>query len=119
LKRRSSEEGATASAIQDSLKTQLDSCQRQLNDLLGMRLRGLLNDEEYLAQKNRLTEEAQHLEGKLRDCEQKPSAWLELAENTLIFAHRAKIWFERGNLFQKRLILETVGLYLSLQEGVK
>ena len=83
--------------------TEVQTLQRALNDatkaignLTSLRIRDLLNDEEYMSQRNALVEE----QGKIRErltAVGRGDHWLEPAESVVSFNDRALFWFESGD----------------------
>ncbi|MBI5374197.1 MAG: recombinase family protein [Candidatus Schekmanbacteria bacterium] len=114
LKEKQEKEKLLKPDISNSLQKALLQNHSYLENLNKMRYRELINDDEYMAQKNGLLKEAVSLKEKLGD--RNPDNWLEPSQKCFIFANRAKNWFENGNLENKRLILETVGSNLFLKD---
>ena len=54
----------------------------------------------------------------LEATEQRASNWLELAENTFKFCRYARYWFTNGTWEDKKIILSTIGLNLSLKDKI-
>ncbi|MCD4653405.1 recombinase family protein [bacterium] len=94
-----------------------NAVQKQLDELTHMRLRKMVEDGEYETLKEKLIKEKVRLKEKLTDTERRAGKWLEFSENAFLFANRAKIWFEKGTLKQKREILQTLGSNLILKDG--
>ncbi len=74
-----------------------------------MRFRNLINDEEYLKQKQLLLKDLNSMDERLRDTEDRASKWLELSEKTFNLACYAKSRFQNGDIDQKRMILTSLG----------
>jgi len=108
------EECEKKSDIRRSLEKALVDCQRKLDNLNQMRLKDLINDEEYIQEKKRLLEEKMRLEGNLRNEPRKHS--FDLTERTFNFASRAKESFHNGSLEDKRSILQGLGSNLFLKD---
>ncbi len=90
--------------------------QAQLDSLVDMRTRNLLDDEEYTAQRSRLRIEIAKLDESLRDTEKRADEWLELTEKAFNFATYARTHFRNGSLQAKREILMTLGKNLVLKD---
>jgi DNA invertase Pin-like site-specific DNA recombinase len=99
--------------IQQSLDKALADCEKRLANLNQMRLKDLINDEEYVEEKKRLAEERARLERSLMEDPIKRS--LDLTAETFNFAARAKESFEKGHLEDKRTILQELGSNLFLK----
>ena len=79
-----------------------------------MRLKDLINDEEYVGEKKRLAEEKARLERSLLEDPIKRS--LDLTAETFNFAARAKKNFQNGSQEDKRTILQELGSNLFLKD---
>ena len=94
-----------------------EQVQEQLDELVGMRTRQLLDDDEYLEQKNKLMLDMDKLDDSLRDTEQRADNWLKLTEKAFDFATYARIRFRNTkDLKVKRDILLTLGQNLLLKD---
>jgi hypothetical protein len=89
-----------------------------LDNLLDIRVRGMITDEEFGRQKEKLLLEQHGLKGKLDDFESGVKGRLELSEKLVFFANKAAKVFERATLQQKRLILEIAGSNLFLRDRI-
>lgn len=83
--------------------------QEQLDNLVDMRTRNLLDDTEYVDQKNRLKRELAKVDEGLRGTESRADSWLKLTEQAFDFATSARQHFKTGDLNTKRTILMTLG----------
>ena len=90
--------------------------QRQLDSLLDLRLRELIDDTQFGAKREELLRERSRLNELRGDGEHNGDRWFELVENTLRFAQVARARFAQGTPDEKRIILETVGSNLSLKD---
>lgn len=91
--------------------------QAQLDKLVDMRTRDLLDDNEYLKQKNRLKLEMAQADDSLRTTERRADEWIELTEKAFDFATYARIHFrDTKDLKVKRDILMTLGENLTLKD---
>jgi len=81
-----------------------------------MRLKRLLDDEEYLEHKNKLLLERERLKEKLEDVSHSTEKQLELTERAFTFACYASYWFEHGTIEQKNTILKTIGSNFILKD---
>lgn len=100
--------------ILQSLDKALSDCEKRLANLNQMRLRDLINDEEYVEEKKRLAEEKARLERSLSEDPIKRS--LDLTAEAFNFAARAKESFEKGPLEGKRMILQELSSNLFLRD---
>ena len=99
-------------AARQSLEEAIGIAERQLANLTRMRVRDLIEDEEFLAEKEALVREKMKLESALRDHGGKRSA--EKTAAALSFGHRAREAFENGTPEEKRTILASIGSNLTL-----
>jgi len=110
------EESATQNARLDSIQKSYKNAQNRLNNLLSIRLEGLINDEEYKIKKNQLIIEKAQLEEKLQDNNGRVGDWLDVAEKTFNFASRASYWFEHGTIEDKKAIIQCFGSNFILKD---
>ena len=96
-----------------SLEIALADTETQLNELTGLRLRNLVTDTEFVAQRQGLQQERLRLRGKIAEVDTAADAFEPFGE-VISFNNRAAEWFSRGDDGSKRLILETVGSNLLL-----
>ncbi|MDP2960408.1 MAG: recombinase family protein, partial [candidate division Zixibacteria bacterium] len=102
--------------IYQSLQKAYNQAQRELDRLLGLKLRELITDEEYFRKKGELLKDQKRLKEKLEDTEHRAGYWIELSEKTFIFARYARKWFKEGTLEDKKIILDTIGSNLILKD---
>jgi DNA invertase Pin-like site-specific DNA recombinase len=93
-----------------------DECKRKIDTLLHLRLKGLLSDEEFVEQKNGLTENMMKYKARISQIERNPHIWLEPSERLIKFLTLAKEFFAEGDAQQKKEILETVSSNLLLKD---
>jgi len=79
-----------------SLQRALDDTTRAINNLTSLRIRDLLDDEEYAAQRKFLVAEQGIIRERLAAVE-KGDTWLEPAESIVSFNDRAISWFQSGD----------------------
>ena len=97
-------------------QTKRKRVQEQLDSLVDMRTRNLLDDEEYIGQRTRLKAELARVDESLRGTEARADDWLELAERAFDFAANAQVRFRDGDLTVKRDILMTLGSNFLLKD---
>lgn len=110
------EEAKDRESIRRSLERKHKEVQEQINGLTEMRLKRLLDDEEYLEYKNKLLLERERLKEKLKDVNHSAQKQLELTERAFTFACYANYWFENGTIEQKNTILKTIGSNFVLRD---
>ena len=94
--------------IYEAQQKTINETQKQLDNLTQMRLKEMVDDDEYLREKTRLKNELTKLRLKMKDTEQRADDWLKLTEQTFEFACYAHKAFLFGDAQMKREILATV-----------
>jgi len=83
--------------------------EQELRTLLDIRIRGLIDDADYVERRNALRkQELLQREARSRRPTEPPLG-LELARSVISFRKYAVDWFSNGNLVDKRLVLKTLG----------
>ena len=118
LARRNQEDSQVESAIKDSLEKTQGDYKKQLDNLLSLRLRELLTDDEYTEKRNTLVMQTEQLRQKLAGMERNNEEWLEPGHDLVLFASQAEKLFVNGNLEKKRMILEIVGSNPTLKDRI-
>jgi site-specific DNA recombinase len=116
LKEEAKEESAKLEGILRSKEKALNDCQKKLDNLNQMRLRELIDDEEYIKEKKLLLAEKASLEMNQSNLGRKSP--LDLAKETFIFAAEALSRFQNGTLDDKRLVLRDLGSNFFLKDRV-
>lgn len=109
----SKEERARALAVKNALQ----SAEKELDELLTLRLRGLIDDGEFEKKRGKLLLEKSGLEEKVLDPAGKRLKALEQAGQTCRFAHNLSDRFKYGTLDEKKIIVQTVGSNTVLKDG--
>ena len=91
--------------------------QSELDELTKMRYRKLIDDEQFIKEKNSLLIKIKQLKKKLRQTENRAEKWLELTEKTFNFATYAHIMFIKGRLEPKKEILMGLGQNPTIKDG--
>lgn len=110
------QETRTRQSIDRSLDHSFRDTQKQQDTLVGLRLRGLLTDEEFSKKKQELVGEELRLKEQLGDTESRAHRWLELSERAFLFANQAPKRFAAASLDEKREILIAFGSNLILED---
>lgn len=111
-------------SVESSLITTLTSVKKQLDNLLTKYLSeanangALFSDIEYKTKKESYLVQIKELEGQLQGQTQIQGNWLDTAEKVFDFATNARYWFNEGTINQKRSIVATIGLNLTLEDGL-
>jgi len=109
LRELSEQEVTGREAVFASVQSAYESTQKQLDELLSIRLRGLIDDEMFDMRRVLLQKERNRLKVQLDDTENRADRWLELAENVLRFSYLLANRFNSASVDEKRVILETIG----------
>ena len=94
-------------ARQSSLDKSISQISSQLEELTGLRLRGLLDDNEFVGRRATLQAERQRLQDRLA-IDNRGDEWFEPFRELISFSNRAADWFVVGDANTKRTIFETV-----------
>lgn len=92
--------------------------QKQLDNLTQMRLRDMIDDQEYLHEKTRLKNEIARIKSQMKETEVRAESWIELTEkvfNFALYAHKAFIF---GDAETKKEILNAIGLNQTLINNI-
>ena len=108
LQKAASEQTMTREDQRASLERAQASLGKELANLTKLRIRDLLTDEEYVAQRKELEHNAIRIAQNLKNLHDADS-WFEPAQQFISFNYRAASWFREGDLQTKRLILSIVG----------
>lgn len=92
------------------------SLQEQLDNLVDMRTRNLVDDNEYLRKKTEIKNQMLRANEDLMSTQERADDWLELTEKAFNFATYARAHFKNGSLEVKRSILTTIGQNLLLKD---
>lgn len=90
----------------------------ELDELAKMRRRKLIDDADYLKQKQELTVEINRLEELTHDTNERAAKWRQLTIDTFEFATYARYNFEHGGLQDKRKVLVGIGSNPVLKDGL-
>ncbi len=97
------------SSIYESLQCAVLATQGQLDNLTRMRVRDLIDDEQYASERDRLREEIGKLKQEIEKTDCRAERWLELTEQVFDFATYAHSAFLRGGIQTKRNIMMALG----------
>ena len=88
-----------------------------MQSLVSMRLRDLLDDEEYLVEKRTLQERIHRLKREIESAEHGMERAIEIAENVIHYAARAQRAFSEGTPEEQRRIVSLLGSRFVLTDG--
>jgi len=106
---------ATIDAQRKALQQALDDCQRSLKNLTTLRIRELIQDEEFVTQRETLQREAIRAEQNLRNIDDQDS-WFEPVTELFSFCSRAVDLYSTDDDAIKRQIVKTVGSNATLKD---
>lgn len=112
------DEGDQRVAIYQSLHSAKETNQKQINNLIDMRAKDLITEEEYVERRKKLTFEQARINEKLGDADYDSKNWLELMEDLYNFCKHVVYWFNNGTLEDKKIILRTIGSNLMLKDKI-
>lgn len=88
--------------------------QRYLDNLIKMRFKDMISDEDYNRERDSLTNKLTDLKARLREIENRAEQWVGLAERAFDFAAYAREAFTKGDLDTKRTIFQALGQNFTL-----
>jgi DNA invertase Pin-like site-specific DNA recombinase len=103
-------------AIVASLQKRVTEAEKELAELLTIKLRKLLSDEDFLKKKSELENQLLQLRDSLQKAEKQPNFASDEAMKTFQFAATLKSKFENGSYLKRRSILNQVGSNLTLTD---
>ena len=106
------------SALHQSQSNGVIKTQQEIDTLTTMRLRDLIDDEEYIERREKLTGELRRLKEILRDTEGRAEKWLELTEQTFDFAANARSIFSSGTEEERRQMFTSLGGSMILKDKI-
>ncbi|MBM2820833.1 MAG: hypothetical protein HW405_593 [Candidatus Berkelbacteria bacterium] len=118
VKRRSDQEVGDRTKIYQSQQKTINDTQAELDNLLAMKLRLLVDDDEYLKKKQELKAKKAKLLEELNDTDRRADKWMELGERFFDFVTYVLKAFEEDNLQQKKEILAALGQNYVLKDGI-
>jgi site-specific DNA recombinase len=89
----------------------------QIEVLTNLRLRGLVDDDEFVQRRSKLQEERLRFQRRV-EIDNRSEEWFEPFHETISFSNRAADWFIAGDESTKRLIVETVCSNPTLSEKI-
>lgn len=118
LRERNGKEVGEREKIYEMLNNNYLDLQRQLDNLTSMRLRDLIEDEEYIKRKEDLQNRITNVREKLNRNQDRAKNWIELVEKALNFAAYARDKFVNAKDPRvKREILSALGQVYTLRNG--
>lgn len=112
------QETKVRSAIYDSLNKEYRAKQKQLDNLMDLRLRDLVCDEEFMRRRETIQGEIAKMKQKIEENQNRAESWIDTAEKAFNFASLAREKFREGDLRTKREILTAIGQGFELCDGI-
>jgi len=109
LEKSKDKENTQREKVCESQQKTLTDTQKQLDNLIKMRYRELIDDEEFIKEKNELQKQISILEGKIKRPDIRAETCLKLTKQFFQFAAYARNAFLNGDLQTKREILTALG----------
>lgn len=110
LRRNHKSEVKDRTTIYESQQARRKEIQAQLDKLTDQLTRGIVDEDDYVRQRDNLKAQLANLDSSLRNTEKRAEDWLELTEKAFDFATYARIRFNETNDPKiKRDILQTLG----------
>ena len=117
IERGNVQEQAERQAVYDQKLKALREADSLLDALLGMRLRGLITDEEYTEKRTQLTRDRAHLHEAAQSVEMGADRAREACLNAADFMRHAREWLASGDAALKRVVAFNLGSNYILQDG--
>jgi len=102
------EERSAAESRKQSVQRALESTERGMTNLTSLRVRDLINDDEFVRERQQLEQDQLRLRQQLQNSPQTDVAF-EPVEAIISFSSRALDWFSAGDSETKRLIFDSIG----------
>ena len=116
LNKRNDQEIQERTKIYEQQQKAYNDTQRQLDTLTQMRYRELIDDEEFVKERDTLKGQLTKLKLQLNSTENRAKTWLDLTEKTFNFACYARKAFDKGSIQQKREIFSALGQNFTLKD---
>lgn len=91
--------------------------QKQIDNLTGMRVRDLIDDEGYVKERDRLKAEMVQISSEIARLDSRAENWLELTEQVFDFATYAHVAFLKGEVHKKKEIMMALGSNPTILDG--
>ncbi len=116
INKRNDKEIKERTQIYESQQKAYNDTQRQLDTLTQMRYRELIDDEQFIKERDDLKLKLVKLKMQLSSTENRAAKWLELTEKTFNFARYARKEFMKGTIQQKREIFAALGQNFTMKD---
>lgn len=92
--------------------------QKQIDNLIDMRCKGFIDDEQFAKRKTELSNELVRLKANLDQVHKRAQDWAENARKAIAFAANAKDRYENGDLETKKEVLSVIGSNFVLNDRI-
>ncbi len=103
------QDAGTSQVAVKNLEQAYTDATKSLEVLMGMRMRDLIKDSEFVKERDKLQDEQARIHIEIQKSKDRKDSLEEAISNIILFAHRAKIQFKNGDLATKRQILGYLG----------
>lgn len=103
--------------VLQSVQKRISRVKSDTTELLNLKLKKLIEDDEYIQKKNELHEELARLEGQLDALQDADDSIEKKCDAAFRFAEQAEDLFVAGNDEQRRTILQSLGSNITLERG--
>jgi len=103
-------------AVISSLQNRISESERNLDELLTIKLRKLLSDDDFLSKKTKLEREINHLNSQLAKIKRNPNYTSEKSVETFEVVSTMKTKFQNGSKRKRHSILNQIGSNLTLTD---
>ncbi len=106
--------------VNQNLDEQFENCLAEIHNLTDLKISpnningALIPEEEYKTKMKELQKKKKQLEKNKHNLGKRIDRWVMLSEDTFNFACYAQTWFDQGGLKDKKIILQTIGSNLIL-----
>lgn len=111
------EEQGTQQAVAEKGQETLRQTERQLENLLTLKIKDLISDDEYITRRTKLHNEMILLQAQAQEHEQASNLYFEAIENALDFSANAREWLVSGDVKVKRALARALVSNFAFEEG--
>ncbi len=118
LEEEHADEAKEREAIYKTQLSSLEVSQKELDSLITMRMRELIDDDQYTSRKKELNEKIAIMKQKVSETQSRAQGWLQYTEQVFDFAHMAKAKFDnpKTSLEDKKGIFTALGWNYTIKD---
>lgn len=105
LERRNKTQESEARNIKASIEKCIDENKKKLKNLMDMRVKDMIEDDEYWEKRNDILQENKELQARLVKKNSNAEKWVELTRDTFNFVTYARLWLKKGGRDERKKIL--------------